>query len=557
MDKPPVVFVNGYQQDCPATFQGTYGMADQILQRNGQASLFFDNCTLGRVSIEELGSGLGAFLRSLRYMDGTSVSQVDVVSHSMGGLIVRSYLSGKQRERGVFTPPAETRIRKLVFLATPHFGAAAANASGAPADIQTQALVSGSQFLFDLATWNQGMDDLRGVDAIAVAANGGNGFPFITGIRGFDDSTVTLTSASLDFVGANRTRVVPHCHTTGIAAAACISNAPAIANITSDTHETARIILSFLNGTNDWRTIGASPASNEHLSQRGGVYVQVRNAQDRPAEITSATSANARLRIRTNEIVWDDYVQAGNLSVAIGMPNGNISAELPVAAGFTRPFTLSSGGPGVLAVAPTFSAVTPRAVAPGMFVSIYGTTLAPSVAQAPGLPFPTTLANTEVRLGTTPLPLHYVSPGQINAVLPENISGLIRLTIRNGTGERGINAMVEPAVPSLFAGALNAVTGALVTADAPLRPGDFVSLYLTGLGATTKRADGLDWANAQPEVRFGGQPCQVSYAGRAPGFVGLDQINCQLAANLSANERTEVSVRSGNRTSNVITLAVR
>jgi hypothetical protein len=47
----------------------------------------------------------------------------------MGGLIVRSYLSGKQTAEGTFNPPAETKIRKLVFLATPHFGTAAAGTS--------------------------------------------------------------------------------------------------------------------------------------------------------------------------------------------------------------------------------------------------------------------------------------------------------------------------------------------------------------------------------------------------------------------------------------------
>jgi uncharacterized protein (TIGR03437 family) len=58
-------------------------------------------------------------------------------------------------------------------------------------------------------------------------------------------------------------------------------------------------------------------------------------------------------------------------------------------------------------------------------------------------------------------------------------------------------------------------------------------------------------------VTVGGQPCEISYAGRAPGFVGLDQINCQLALSLAANDAAPVQVRQLSRTSNVTTLSVR
>src|SRR5271165_93767 len=44
---PPVVFLNGYQESCGgASFAGTFGIADQVLQASGRVSLFFDNCTV-------------------------------------------------------------------------------------------------------------------------------------------------------------------------------------------------------------------------------------------------------------------------------------------------------------------------------------------------------------------------------------------------------------------------------------------------------------------------------------------------------------------------------
>src|ERR1700728_511637 len=121
---PPVVFINGYQfEGCPATFSGTFGIADQVLQGNGEVSVFFNTCSLSSsASIEDLAAAFAAFLSGLSYTDGQPVDQVDVVAHSMGGLVLRSYLSEKQNTGGMFQPPAATLVRKAVFLATPHAG---------------------------------------------------------------------------------------------------------------------------------------------------------------------------------------------------------------------------------------------------------------------------------------------------------------------------------------------------------------------------------------------------------------------------------------------------
>ena len=94
-----------------------------------------------------------------------------------------------------------------------------------------------------------------------------------------------------------------------------------------------------------------------------------------------------------------------------------------------------------------------------------------------------------------------------------------------------------------------------MTRDNPLRPSDYVELFLTGLGGTTNR-QGLDFANQVPAVTIGGADCPVTYAGAAPGFVGLDQINCRVPAGLAANASASVVVSSGGRTSNVATVAV-
>jgi uncharacterized protein (TIGR03437 family) len=513
-----------------------------LLQRDGRVSLFFDNCRQARnAPIEEIGNALRRYLEELRYSDGQPVQQVDIVAHSMGGLIARSYLSGKQAERGVFQPPPDTKIRKIVFLAVPHFGAIASLLTGAPDDIQTRQMRPGSPFVFDLATWNQGMDDLRGVDAVAVVGNAGVGvLPPLE--RNFDDTTVTLTSGSLEFVLPGRTRVLPYCHTTGIATLGCSPGAPAIARWTDDQHQAARIALSFLNDTPDWRSVGQSITD---ATDKGGIFVQLRDAADR----ATALSAAFPLQVRDGEIAWTDRIAAIPLEVRLTAQSGAVTGvQVQVPRGTTAAIIAKPAGPAVSGVLPSAGAVTPRAVAPGMFASIYGMNLAPSAEQAQGLPYPTTLTNTQVLVDNRPLALHYASQPQINAVVPEAAAGLIRMTVLNGTGQQTVHVLVEPAVPTLFAGAVtHAVTGAIITASAPAVRGDYIAIYLTGLGATERRGE-LDWARAQPQVTVGGQPCAVSYAGRAPGYVGLDQINCQVAANAAVGETAQITVTSGRRT---------
>src|SRR5579864_1493120 len=186
-----------------------------------------------------------------------------------------------------------------------------------------------------------------------------------------------------------------------------------------------------------------------------------------------------------------------------------------------------------------------------MFVAIYGTSLADQTAQ--------------VSFSGTPIQPSYVSASQINAVIPDAVPGLATLTVRNGSGSHTVNVFVEAAMPAIFtldgsgtgpAAAINASNNQVVGINNPLHAGDYVELYATGLGSTTNRG-GLDYANQQPTVTIGGQDCPVTYAGRAPGYMGLDQINCIVpAVSTSRIGAPVVIVTSGTRSSNVPTLAV-
>jgi uncharacterized protein (TIGR03437 family) len=546
--KPPVVFVNGYQRTCSGTtFSGTFGAADKILQPDNRVSLFFDICSKNdHPPIEELGNRLGDFLRSLKYQSGEAVSQVDIVAHSMGGLVVRSYLSGKQTQEGVFTPPADTKVRKIIFLGTPHFGSPATSLLGGPfggGDSQTDELQTGSPFTFDLATWNQGIDDLRGADAISVLGNVSNGVLLMK--SKFGDGVTTLVSGSLGFVAPDRTQIIPYCH-TDIASLLCSDSKGNIAAMDTAEHQSAQIILSFLNDTPAWRTIGQPAPQNEFLSKNAGLLVRLKDANDRTQSLTKAVATGqGDLTIISQQLGFADQLTVAQQPLQLVLTAGGLSTTInvPLTLGATRALILKSG-PSIDAVLPSAAAVFPRTVAPGSLISIYGTQLTPGSGQL------------DVNVAGRAMPISYASATQINSLVPDNASGLVKLQVKSSTGEQTVNLLVEPTVPTIFAPALNALTNALVTPQSPLHPGDYVSLYLTGLGQTREQA-GLNWAIIQPQVSFGGQPCIVSFAGRAPGFPGLDQINCKVSATLEPTDAAQVVVRSGSRFSNTTTLPVR
>jgi uncharacterized protein (TIGR03437 family) len=573
---PPAVFLNGYQPSCSgSSFAGTFANADQVLQAGQIASVFFDNCaiagpTSGRPTIEALGAAFGTFLQSLRYTDGTAVTQVDVVAHSMGGLILRSYLAGKaDATPAAYAPPANTGIRKAVFLGTPHFGTALAGQLGS--DAQTQEMSLGSQFLFDLNTWNEGLDDLRGADALVVAGTGGTGLESgtIAFGGGLDDGVVTLNSASLGFLRAGRTRLVPTCHASIsllVTFGLCSASSQPIAAIMDAGNVTGQIIVSFLTGTTNWQSLGQAIEANGTASALGGINLQLQDSTGTPlpftgGTITSPTGLNVSLgQSSTKQVAYIEEFPAGSprpIQIQTSGAPVNTTQTLPPG---TETTVILKPGPVIRGAVPAAGYTFPYNAAPGAFVAIYGTNLAGSTMSAPAPNYPTALGDVQVKVNSAAIPIQYISTGQLNVIWPDVAPGLTKLTVVTGSGSFTTNVIVQAAVPAVFllgttAAAINAISGTVVSANAPLRAGvDLVTIFLTGLGSTT-RANNLDYATIQPTVTIGGQSCAVSYAGRAPGYPGLDQINCPVPGGVSG-PAVPVIVTSNGRASNTATLNV-
>lgn len=161
---------------------------------------------------------------------------------------------------------------------------------------------------------------------------------------------------------------------------------------------------------------------------------------------------------------------------------------------------------------------------------------------------PTLLSGTGVRvlIRNIPAQIYYVSPGQINFLVPANLMpGPANLqVVRDGLAGRAVQIQIGSVSPGLFLLAPGvAVTtrpdGSVVTPEAPARPGDWVVLYATGLGQTAPPQDYGKVAREAARIAAGGEfvllldgmpvdPGLVAYVGLTPGFGGLYQINLKL-----------------------------
>jgi uncharacterized protein (TIGR03437 family) len=90
---------------------------------------------------------------------------------------------------------------------------------------------------------------------------------------------------------------------------------------------------------------------------------------------------------------------------------------------------------------------------------------------------------------------------------------------------------------------VHAADNTLVTDSNPLRPGEYVYFYATGLGPVSNEpatgaaapAGPLAAALQLPSVIVGGVPAEVLFAGLAPGFVGVYQVNIRVPDSLAGD----------------------
>lgn len=220
-------------------------------------------------------------------------------------------------------------------------------------------------------------------------------------------------------------------------------------------------------------------------------------------------------------------------------------------------------------------------VVPGSIASVFGTNLASSTVTAATLPLPSTLAGTSALFGGYAVPFFYVSPGQMNIQVPWQLAGQSQAsltitattqtsapqTVNLATYGPGIfqfpsgQGIILIANTAIFAAPAGSISGAQ---SRPANPGEYLVIYATGLGPVTNQPptgspaslSSLSPTTAMPTVTIGGVSAPVLWAGLAPGFVGLYQVNVQTPPNAPTGDAVLVVLSMGGTTSNAVSIAV-
>jgi uncharacterized protein (TIGR03437 family) len=224
-------------------------------------------------------------------------------------------------------------------------------------------------------------------------------------------------------------------------------------------------------------------------------------------------------------------------------------------------------------------------------VAIFGNGMARTTSAASTLPLPIELGGVSVSVDGKPAGLFFVSPNQLNILVPAGLQ----------PGKAQVAIELNDEVIALGVLTLNEVAPSLFTADAsgkgipagvalrtkangqqsyealarfeggkavPVvitrRSGESVFLLLFGGGIRTAENTDGNAGNGVAEnvtITIGGVNVPVTYAGRAPGFAGLDQLNIQLTADVPTGNNLPlvVKVYDGNGNllaANTVTISV-
>ena len=177
-----------------------------------------------------------------------------------------------------------------------------------------------------------------------------------------------------------------------------------------------------------------------------------------------------------------------------------------------------------------------QAVAPGALVSVFGTSLASTTAQADTIPLSTARANVSVTFNGVPAPLlavnHLSTYDQINAQIPWDVlPGTAQVVVTNGT-------------------ASSTATSFQVVASAP----GIFSIAGTGTG----QARALNNSDGTFAAPAGSVPGLTTHAAKiGDPIVGLNQINIVLAPGTPTGNSGPLQLQVGGIvTTNQLTIAV-
>ncbi len=186
-------------------------------------------------------------------------------------------------------------------------------------------------------------------------------------------------------------------------------------------------------------------------------------------------------------------------------------------------------------------------------MTITGQNLSPVTASYVTLNLPLAIAATSVSFDvpsagiSVPGHIAFMSPAQINVQVPWELAGQssaqIKVTLA-GFASPLYTLAIAPYSPAafeytgsdsnLYAAALDTNSQLITTAN-PAQSGQYVSIYANGLGPVTNQPANGSTSPVSPlaqsanpsaiSVTIGGRPAQIAFAGLAPNYVALYQLN--------------------------------
>jgi uncharacterized protein (TIGR03437 family) len=174
----------------------------------------------------------------------------------------------------------------------------------------------------------------------------------------------------------------------------------------------------------------------------------------------------------------------------------------------------------------------------------------------------TTFNGTFALIGGLQAPLYYLSSGQLDVQIPSELPPtqqyVIVVSANNAyTVPQTIDLVpAQPGVASLPDDTLIAQHSDFTLVDSahPAKPGEFLVMYLTAMGATKSSVasgaaapsvEPLARVTLQPTVTVDNQSASIPYAGLTPGSIGLYQIDFQVPQNANSGELNVVVTQGG------------
>lgn len=212
-----------------------------------------------------------------------------------------------------------------------------------------------------------------------------------------------------------------------------------------------------------------------------------------------------------------------------------------------------------------------QTVAPGAIATTFGTQMAPSAMGASSFPLPNSLGGITVSVNEQPAQMLYVSPAQINFVVPAGITagtGNVKV-FNNGSLIGSGSVTVENVSPAIFTASANGQGPAIaqttfngasyqptvntdgsaraVTVGTSASP-NYLVMYGTGLRLRSS-------LNAV-RVTIGGVTVPVLYLGAHSRLAGVDQLNLRLPLEVKGRGMVDVVITVDGRVSNIAKLSV-